>query len=294
VRKKLSRGKAFWFTTATTLVLATGIAIAATVDLDDTRVKGGGHTAWNSSATDNFWCLDTPTPQGTALAEEGKAGDRHDGPDGALMLAVQGEPFTDPDGMGTKNGETIKAGPDTLSNIRVKVTETAIQDEPAVRMLYSLTNTKGSKATKTVKMGSNMGSDSDTRIERTSSGDRDFGASDRWVVTSEKPDPLGTLADPPFTNVLYGKHAGTDVVDVVAKPESLCDHGSFADDVLASFIAKIPAHSTRYLMFFAEMNQDSNAKAVHEAKKYNDRHLSNSLLKGLSNGVRSKILNWDL
>jgi hypothetical protein len=97
-----------------------------------------------------------------------------------------------------------------------------------------------------------------------------------------------------MTNVLFGK--GSSAIrpnNVIAAPPGSCPGGQ-GDQLLVTFKVSVPKHDTRYLMFFAEMNKDSNADAVKEAKKYNDKHLSNSLLKGLSSGVKSKILNWDL
>ena len=46
-------------------------------------------------------------------------------------------------------------------------------------------------------------------------------------------------------------------------------------------------------MFFSEMNNSIGA-GVQKAHKFNKRHLSAKLKKGLGRRVKSRIVNWDL
>jgi hypothetical protein len=59
------------------------------------------------------------------------------------------------------------------------------------------------------------------------------------------------------------------------------------------FSARVPADSTRYLLFFTEMNR-TNGGAENKASKYNDRNLNDELLKAIKGKVRNRVLNWDL
>ena len=62
----------------------------------------------------------------------------------------------------------------------------------------------------------------------------------------------------------------------------------------SEFMVNIPAHQCRYLVFFAEMNRDSIQSAKDKARKFNHRHLTPALRTGLSDRIKSRILNWDL
>ena len=145
MRKSLGvRGKLVLGSSVTVAALSASVALAATVDLDDTRIQGGGRTTWNTGAAQQVYCVPF-TPSGTSLAYDGKAADRHDGPDGALLLVDGGDPFLDPDGMGEKQGQTVSAGPEQHGNLHISAEGTAIKDAPALRMVYALKNSGGSK-----------------------------------------------------------------------------------------------------------------------------------------------------
>jgi hypothetical protein len=103
-------------------------------------------------------------------------------------------------------------------------------------------------------------------------------------VTSDNPT---TPSDAVVTQVLYGKGRPQ------SKPSVLCSPGKKSDCIGVEFRVKVPARSTRFLLFYTELN-DTNANAIASANKYNNKHLNAALLSGVSSSVRHKILNWDL
>jgi len=155
---------------------------------------------------------------------------------------------------------------------------------PTFRSLIGLTN-KGSAKNVTVQLGTDLGSDDLTKVHATSSGDLNFTAKDRWVITADTPVG-GYASDPVVTQVFKGKGK--------VKNHSLsssCDPevGRFGID----YTVKLPKKSTRYLLFFLEMSPTSK-DAKKNIKKFDNPKKLKPLLKGISKSKRKQILNWDL
>jgi hypothetical protein len=263
-------------------------AFATTVAIDGTILTGGGGTKWDAH-NETVGC-DTSQAAFFSPVLDGATTSRSDGFDGGLRLIVDGHPFGDPDGNGDLNGQQLKVGPQSISGLKVSTTERALQESPTLRVLEKFKNSKRHAVTRAVELESNLGSDQLTRIEATSNGDAAFTHTDRWVVTSESADPLGGGNDPPVTHVLFGKSASNTVIHVIHRPAAQ----QRAECLTVKFRIRVPAHEARYLMFFAEMNENSNADAVASAQKFDARHLTADLKQGLSTGAEHKILNWDL
>ncbi len=267
-------------------------AFAAPVTIDDTDLTGGDATTWDATNSDTAYC--TPAEEnntGFAPVDDGTANGSGDAFDGGMMLVIGNKTFEDGNDQGSLKGQTLKVGPDPLGSVDVTVKATALQDSPTLQVLYGLKNSKDHQISPEAIIGSNLGSDdTGTAIAGTSSGDEKFKNVDRWIVTEDT-----DLEDGPVTHVLYGKQAnGFD--DIVATPGKGCDDSpqQYKDGVAASYSLKIPAHSTRYLLAFAEMHESDTGAALDDVKKFNDAKLSKKLLKGITGKVQSKILNWDL
>jgi hypothetical protein len=271
------------------LLITGGVALAA-VPIDDVDLEGGGHTVWEQVSDSTAYC--TPAESGAggySPVDDGTAGSNNDAFDGGLQAVIGGKAFADDDGNGTKNGQTFKVGPDKVSGVKVRATASALQHSPTLRVLYGFTNSTDHKATPNVILESNLGSDNDgTAIADTASGDKHFGSADRWIVTKDT-----TKDDGPVTHALYGKH-GKGFNAITATPGKPCPPSDYKDGVAVRWGLHIPAHSTRYLMVFAQMHEKSVSDSLDDVKKFNDRNLSDSLLKGVSGKVQNKILNWDL
>jgi hypothetical protein len=228
---------------------------------------------------------------------DGSTANRSDGfDDGLMLVGPKAEAFDDQDGNGTVNGRSLTVGRETfLSGLRIYATETALSTSPTLRVVYRLQNSTANNISETLRMDSNLGSDQNSRIDRTSSGDQTFSAADRWLVTSEASDPLSSGNDPPVAQALYGKHARVPVSKVDESPGVPCKFGDFKDAVIVGYHVTVPAHTTRFLMFFAQMTDTSVADAVSLAKdSFQGRKLPHSLLKGVAPDVRRRILNWAL
>ena len=272
-------------------VLLATAGLAYAVPINGVVLTGGGGTIWDARVDETAWCIEDQPSIFTPVTD-GETTTRGDAFDNGLMLLVDGKPFDDPDGDGRRKGQTLRVGPDKLRGLKISETARALQDSPTLRALYQFKNPQNHRVSRTVTVDSNLGSDGFTRIEQTSNGDQELTESDRWIVTSDASDP--DSSDPPVTHVLSGKQAGTSVSEVRETPGEACEFGDFSDALIVDYEVSVPADSKRYLMVFAEMNDDSNAGAVAEAAKFDDKGLSNKLLKGLSDTVQNRILNWSL
>ena len=267
-------------------------AFAAPVNINDANLTGGDSTTWDATNSDTAYC--TPAEEnnsGFAPVDDGIANADTDAFDGGMMLVIGNKTFEDGNDQGSLKGQTLKVGPDPLGSVDVTVRATALQGSPTLQVLYGFKNQKDHQVSPEAIIESNLGSDdTGTAIAGTSSGDEKFKNADRWIVTEDT-----DLEDGPVTHVLYGKQAdGFD--DIVATPEEGCEESIslYEDGVAVSYSLKIPAHSTRYLLAFAEMHESDTGAALDDVKKFNDAKLSKKLLKGITGNVRSKILNWDL
>lgn len=273
-------------TLAATVVLAlAGTAGAVSTPIDSVSLTGGGSTTWDpTSWTDNDGCL------GGAYSpvDDGAFGAKSDAFDGGLNLHVYSSTlkgfvgFADADGNGDLVGQALTVGPTKLSGVKITRTDEALSGPPALRSLVKIVNPARKNVTRVLSWCSDLGSDVDTGVRSSSSGDKAFTSHDRWVVTSDDPT---TPSDAVDTHVLYGKGAHS--------PSVLCNPGKKSDCVGVEFRVTIPAKSTRYLLFYTELH-DTNANATASANKYNNKHLNATLLSGLSSTVRHRTLNWDL
>jgi hypothetical protein len=278
---------------AITSVVAVGVAAAAPVTINDVDLTGPDSTTWDAANDEYAYC--TPAePDGAASftpVDEGYYGATSDAVDGGLTAVIDGKGFADPNGKGTQKGQTLAVGPTKVKGIKVRVREAALQGSPTLQVLYSFTNPGKHKVSPNVILGSNLGSDNPegTEIAGTSNGDEKFQTADRWIVTTD-----GANSDPTVTHVFYGKGGG-GFDKIVATPNKPCPpNGSYTDGLEVRYAFGIPAGETRYLLAFMEMGEVEPAVSLDNVKKFNDPKLSDKLLKGISDSVKRKIVNWDL
>lgn len=268
------------------VLAAVPLAFGATVVISDTNLSGGDGTNWDP-VDDTYACTNPGPPDGFVPVDDGQTTtpSRHDAFDDGFVVWVgglTGTIFHDPDGNGNRRGHSLSVGPHKTDGFVVSQTETALQTSPTLRMLYRFKNPKRHRIRRLITVETNLGSDSGTGVRGSSTGDLSWTKTDRWLVTS---DNSTTPTDPPVTQVWYGKHAAERVVHT---------DQSEVDCYASDFRIAVPPHATRDLMFFAEMNPDSNADALHKAAKFDRRHLNGKLLKGLGDRVQRRILNWNL
>src|SRR5262249_38052703 len=127
----------------------------------------------------------------------------------------------------------------------------------------------------------NLGSDTTTRIEATSSGDTTFTEADRWLITSDGVTP----SDPINTFVFSGP--GAAVAPTVATIVS--------DDLSVTFPLTVPAGATQNLLFFARLSQTAaDAETAVTAFDAVATVEAAGFLRGLSAGDRTATVNWSL
>jgi hypothetical protein len=283
---KLTRLGALGAATGATLLLA-AVALAVQTPIDGVELEAAGgdavFDAENHSdecgATGDGACFFTPVSDGQAFGQS-------DAFDGGLALGVEGQPFVDDDDEGDLTGQQLTVGPVKLARLQVTRIERALPGSPTLRTLVKLKNTKRKKSLKRrIVLSSNLGSDGDTAVRRSSNGALFFTPTDRWVVSSDDPTSAN-LSDPPLTFVQYGK----------GKPKVKPLHAALLqgrDAMTVSFDVRLAGNRTGYLLFFTEMSE-TNESAISGASKFNAKKLNPDLKAGLSKKVQKKILNWDL
>jgi hypothetical protein len=280
---------------ASALVLAASVAQAgpALVPVDGQALTGANAT-WDTrnaydygvdgapctTATGGF----TPVDDGSYLAAS-------DGFDGGLFLNVAGSIFNDADGNGRLSGQQLTAGPTRMHGLQVTRIERALSTSPTLRSLVRFKNPSSKAIKVSVMWDSALGSDGDGATRSSSAGPfRQMTVADRWIISSDDPT---TPSDTPVTFVLFG--TGKPVVKpvkVVQAPEAT--PSTDIDCVVVRYKVLVPAHTTRYLLFFTELHDPANiASAFNGARKFNNVKVGKPVMVGISKGVASKILNWD-
>ena len=219
-----------------TAVLATalggGVAQAATVPLSIQVTTG---SVRYGSETSGFGAIGTTSsnsmvvgPSGTTNAgsdaygigeasllqpaARGTTADQNDAFDRFAQIRVNGTFFTQPgaevDVTTTADGIFVSS----LSALDIGGIDTTLDyftdgSSSTLRVLASLTNTTAGALTPDVLYGGNLGSDEDTQIEASSSGDAAFQQADRWFISRDGSTAVGD--DPVLTFVRYGE--GDDV-----------------------------------------------------------------------------------
>ncbi|MCH8919378.1 MAG: hypothetical protein IIA23_01570, partial [Chloroflexi bacterium] len=229
------------------------VALAAPVNLGSETLFGGGPggSEWdvqNEGGTSNGLPAggDDDDSPGLNIHDAQFTGGQSDAFDHGLMVFVDDVIFVAPGGDADLTGETLTAGPVTLSDLDVSMEYFALSSEAKLRTFVTFDNPSGSPIAATVSWVTNMGSDDDTAVAGTSSGDALFTTSDRWVVTFEDCcDPLDN--DPVNTHVLFGP--GSPAVTPSSVSQTVFEN-SGTEGILAEYDITVPAGGTRYLLFF--------------------------------------------
>jgi len=209
--------------------------------------------------------------------------------DGGFMLEFGGTDFKDPDDLATREGNTINlGGAADADGLKVSAVARAIQTSPTLQYLVKLRNPSGTGITSTVRLSTDLGSDSGTTILQDSSGNSVHGDNDRWLVSADA--ATAPFDDPIVTQAYRGKNA--KAASTVSDPLASADECLGVD-----FTVKVPAGATRYMLFFAQLHDNSGAgknAAFKDAGAFNGQKSMAGVLKGISPKIYSKIVNWNL
>jgi hypothetical protein len=281
---------------ASALILAASVAQARSLVPLDGQTLTGANASWDTRSNFDYGdengapCTATATA-GFSPVEDGSYLTASDAFDGGLFLNVGGSIFDDADGNGRLAGQQLTAGPTEMSGLQVTRIERALSTSPTLRSLVRFKNPSAKAIKATVMWDSALGSDGSGATRTSSTAPLDsMTVADRWVISSDDPT---APSDAPVTFVLFG--AGRPLVTpgrVVEAPEATpaLDY----DCVVVRYKVLVPAHTTRYLLFFTELHDPTNmTSAFNGARKFNKVKVGKPVMVGISNSVASKILNWD-
>ncbi len=162
--------------------------------------------------------------------------------DDGYMVFIDGNVFVAPNTI-DRTGNTLTAGAVSMSGLDVTVQYHFFSDRQLARILVTFQNPTGGDIAVNVQVPVNFGSDNNTTILATSSGDLVLDGLDRWVVTSDG-DPVN--GDAVNTTVFAGPN-GT-LPSAITQTVFSC---SGFNGVGVTFNVGVPAGGQRSLMFFA-------------------------------------------
>jgi hypothetical protein len=210
----------------------------------------------------------------TAAAATASSFNRNDAFDGVLGWHVySGTPPGGPDSSGGyyKAGGVVSVtansvvGPNkTLAGLTTHAELFFSSSRNVVRSIFYMQNTTGAPITVTVDDDNNLGSDSNTSIQATSSGDATFDATDNWVISCQGATGPGSAceltADPIITFAFQGPGA--------IRATSVDTPGNGNDNPNFRWAVTVPAGETRAVMVFVELS-DTAAHAQADATLFN-------------------------
>lgn len=276
------------------LILAASVAQARSLVPLSGQTLTGANAAWETDTAFDYGASGAPCTAATggfSPVTDGAYNAYSDGFDGGLFLNVGGSIFDDADGNGRLTGQQLTAGPTSMDGLQVTRVERALSTSPTLRSLVRFKNPSAKAIKTTVTWDSALGSDGGGATRTSSAGPLDsMTVADRWVVSSDDPT---APSDAPVTFVLFG--TGKPLVTpgrVVQAPEAT--PATDNDCVVVRYKILVPAHTTRYLLFFTELHDPTNMTTVfNSARKFNKVKVGKPVMVGISNSVASKILNWD-
>ena len=228
-----------------------------------------GNGYWWDFAADGSVVDGSPTPT-----------EATDAFDGAMRLRIDGTLFPDTTNQ-TLSGRILTTGPETVAGLlvtrRAYVPDTAGQGWAC--FLEYLANPTAAPISVPVRVTGNLGSDHETTVTASSSGDTVFGIDDRWVTSDDANDGGG---DPSLSFNYWG--VGAEVTPVaVYLPAS-------QEDYHVEFPVTVPAESMVILMHFC--SQNPNDAAALATANYLDG-LPPQALVGL-NTAYGHVINWSI
>ena len=210
--------------------------------------------------------------------QEGSLPSQGDAFDGNQKVRVGGVTFSS---SFTESGLDVSYQNLTLANLDVDLKRTVLSDSATVRTFVTLTNNTATSITTTFELYGNLGSDGNTSIKASSSGDLSYSTADHWLVTD---DSGTTSGDPALIHVNSGVGA-----TVSAKTQSLS-----RDNLSTVFDVTIGAGESVSFLSFVQMHSTSSG-AISAANLLNIADLTTTtLLAGLSTQEITQIVNFSL
>ena len=203
--------------------------------------------------------------------------------DQAARLLIDGVRSPDTSQTYELSGRMLVSGPETMSGLAV-TRRAYVPDGAGANwccFIEYLENPTGAAIAAAVRIGGNLGSDGDTTVTGSSSGDTTWTPEDRWVTSDDGNDGAG---DPSLSFNYWGTGASvtpTAVYLPASQEDYYCDFGTIT----------VPAGETVLLMHFISQNAD-NATAQATAAALDA--LPADALAGLNAANYGPVLNWDM
>nr|MCF6374533.1 putative Ig domain-containing protein [Tychonema sp. BBK16] len=219
---------------------------------------------------------------GNFQVNDGKLGTNNDAFDNGVFGAINGSNFVPPATVDL-TGSTLTAGPVVYSGLNVTAQHYADQTLSVLRTVYSFGNPTGADISIPFSFKGNLGSDSNTGVSASSSGDSIAGTNDSWVISSD-----GTDVDAVVTHVFAGPTGGS----VTPSAVNLLNGN---DNYFFNYNITIPANSTRSLLFFTGLS-DTAVNASTNAAIFNSISAlkASTLLNDFNGLTTGAFLNWSL
>ncbi len=279
---------------AATLVLTTPIDEPVTgVDANTATLTGGGNSSWyisdglsTSTGSWNTGSCSYGAGAGSGVGiTDASLPDRYDAFDFASLMWVNGEQVGG--WLRSANDSTSNFSSVPMADLTIATEYHAISTQPVLRNYTSFTNDTPDDIFIVVNVASNFGADNGNQIVQSSSGDLEFGADDRWVITDDYSTEYG---DPTNTTVLFGPDS--PVSNSVFTGSSVFN--CWGDQGLTARIdVVIPAGETRALMFFHGLSQ-TFSQALDLATLFDVTPTPGSeLAEGLTETQLFEAVNWN-
>jgi hypothetical protein len=269
---------------ASALLVFSSTAQSIPVDLSDNDafIFGNDFVKWGYFPNDTVYdhCV---ADSDAFYPEDGFLKDHDDAFDGGPAFIIEGNEFFDSDHSANLTQNSITAGPESLSGLRVTVTHRAFTKKPILRSLIRMRNNSATPKDRTVIVDQASGGDDDGAIRDSSDGDAVVEANDRWVVWSDDPT---TPEDAVLASAFYGKQNPREKVVQVT-----CDPSEPDDPLAVSYSIRVPAKSTRYLIVFSRL-APTNEAGIQGAAIYDQN--TPLLFSGMTDQQKARVLNWDL
>ncbi|WP_437602656.1 thrombospondin type 3 repeat-containing protein [Sorangium sp. So ce590] len=203
--------------------------------------------------------------------------------DTGMMLRVDGARFPPSTRVAEMDGRQLAHGPVLLGRLEVTRKVYVPTDEGWARFLEILHNPTASELPAVVRIETNVGSDNDTTITQSHSGDLEFTPVDRWLAT----DDVDAGADPSLHFNFYGPSAAIAPGSV----GMTTDNCATTQGPTVEFALSVPPRGTRILMHFG--GQHASQADAHATAIRLDALPARALL-GMTAAEQASVVNWDL
>lgn len=239
-----------------------------------------------SQTTDAYGIADA------ALVTTGGETEYGDAFDNALILSGDGNLFQLPGGVVDVSGNTVLTpapGQEIVPGVFAQIEYHFYASRPAVRGLFKLENTNSAPVTLNAVVLSDYGSDDNTTVRSTSSGDTTIDNNDYWYITDEG----DTGDDPRITTTRYGSGAAVVPLNALTPSDSPPSRAVSG----LRYPLTIPAGDTQRIMVFMELGVPALADAPAQAAAAEDFESMEALdaaglISDLDAATRGTIVNY--